>query len=420
MKYDVFISYRREGGYETAKHLNDLLVKDGYRVSFDIDTLRNGDFDVQLLDRIEQCKDFILIVDKHAFDRTLNPSFDPKNDWLRRELAHALKHKKNIVPIFLSGISTFPIDLPNDIIEVIKKNGPEYNKYYFDDFYHTLTSRFLTSYSTKKKIVARLLPFILILSLLFLLVKYNKQKEAVCIDDQDELVFAIDDVVFKMRLVKGGTFTMGATSEQGNDANNDEKPTHSVTLDTYYIGVTEVTQELWKAVTDSNPSYFNGNNFPVEQVSWDDTQKFIRQLNQLTGQNFSLPTEAQWEFAARGGNLSRGYKYSGSNNVDSVAWYWYNSDRQIHPVAQKKPNELGLYDMSGNVREWCNDWNGGYSSLSQHNPIGPSSSSLNLHVLRGGSWLNFARRSRVSDRGCNESSYRDSALGLRLILVPSH
>ena len=181
-KYDVFISYRREGGYETAKHLNDLLVNDGYRVSFDIDTLRNGDFDIQLLDRIEQCEDFILIVDQHAFDKTLDPSVEPKDDWLRCELAYALKHKKNIVPVFLSGVSTFPTGLPEDIIEVIKKNGPEYNKYYFDDFYQTLTSRFLISRSIKKKIAIGLLFFILILGLTFSLIKYNISKEVIYID----------------------------------------------------------------------------------------------------------------------------------------------------------------------------------------------------------------------------------------------
>lgn len=145
MKYDVFISYRREGGYDTAKHLNDLLVRDGYRVSFDIDTLRNGDFDTQLLERIEQCKDFILIIDEHAFDRTLDPTFDPKKDWLRCELAHALKHNKNIIPVFLSGVTGFPDGLPVDIVNVTKKNGPEYNRYYFNDFYETLKKRFLKS-----------------------------------------------------------------------------------------------------------------------------------------------------------------------------------------------------------------------------------------------------------------------------------
>lgn len=149
-KYDIFISYRREGGYDTAKHLNDLLVRDGYRVSFDIDTLRNGPFDEQLLTRIEQCKDFILIVNKHAFDKTLDPNTNPEEDWMRRELAHALKHKKNIIPIFLAGVSGFPNGLPEDIADVVEMNGPEYNKYYFDDFYKTLRSRFLTSRNYKK------------------------------------------------------------------------------------------------------------------------------------------------------------------------------------------------------------------------------------------------------------------------------
>ena len=166
MKYDVFISYRREGGYDTAKHLNDLLVRDGYNVSFDIDTLRNGDFDIQLLERIEQCKDFILIVDKHAFDRTLDPAFDPNKDWLRCELAHALKHNKNIIPVFLSGVSSFPENLPEDIAEVAKKNGPEYNKYYFNEFYKQLRSRFLKSKSIKKKIIWGLLLSLVIATIL--------------------------------------------------------------------------------------------------------------------------------------------------------------------------------------------------------------------------------------------------------------
>lgn len=145
MKYDIFISYRRVGGYETAKHLNDLLVRDKYRVSFDIDTLRSGDFDLQLLERIDQCKDFILIVDEHAFDRTLDPDFDPKHDWLRCELQYALKQNKNIIPVFLSGVDGFPNNLPDDIKAVTKKNGPEYNKYYFNDFYERLCNDFLIS-----------------------------------------------------------------------------------------------------------------------------------------------------------------------------------------------------------------------------------------------------------------------------------
>lgn len=137
-RYDVFVSYRRDGGYDTAKHLYDLLSRDGYRVSFDIDTLREGDFDVSLLKRIDECKDFILIVDAHAFDRTVNPNFNPKHDWLRQELAYALAKGKNIIPVFLHGVSGFPANLPSDVCGVSKKNGPEYNRYYFNDFYRRL------------------------------------------------------------------------------------------------------------------------------------------------------------------------------------------------------------------------------------------------------------------------------------------
>lgn len=177
MKYDIFISYRRDGGYETAKHLNDLLVRDGYKVSFDIDTLRNGDFDTQLLERIERCKDFILIVDEHAFDRTLDPEFDPKKDWLRCELAYALKHKKNVIPVFLSGVSSFPEGLPEDVVGIVKKNGPEYNKYYFDDFYKKLCSTFLKSRSVKKKIIIGLLALALIVTASVLFTMQNIQDD---------------------------------------------------------------------------------------------------------------------------------------------------------------------------------------------------------------------------------------------------
>lgn len=171
--YDIFISYRREGGYDTAKHLNDLLVRDGYRVSFDIDTLRSGDFDTQLLERIDQCKDFILIVDQHAFDRTLDPNFSPKNDWLRCELAYALKKGKNIVPIFLSGVTDFPINLPKDVVGVTKKNGPEYNKFYFNDFYKILKQRFL--HSKRKQTKKYIIVFFIALLLIFVVIGTNNR-----------------------------------------------------------------------------------------------------------------------------------------------------------------------------------------------------------------------------------------------------
>ena len=228
--------------------------------------------------------------------------------------------------------------------------------------------------------------------------------------------FTVNGVSFDMIAVEGGTFTMGATAEQASDAYSDEKPTHQVTLSSYYIGKTEVTQELWQAVMGSNPSGFSGANLPVEKVSWEDCQIFIAILNELTGKYFRLPTEAEWEYAARGGSKSQGYKYSGSNTVDDVAWYPSNSSSKTHPVATKAPNELGIYDMSGNVLEWCSDWYSSsyYSSSSQYNPTGPASGSR--RVYRGGSWGSSARLCRVSYRDYNGPSYRFYNLGLRLAL----
>lgn len=208
--------------------------------------------------------------------------------------------------------------------------------------------------------------------------------------------FTVNGVSFTMVAVKGGTFTMGATSEQTGAA-SDESPTHLVTLSDYYIGETEVTQELWQAVMGSNPSNFTGNlQRPVEMVSWNDCQTFITKLNALTGETFSLPTEAEWEYAARGGNKAQGYLYSGSNTIGDVAWYTSNSSSTTHPVKTKQSNELGIYDMSGNVWEWCADWYGSYSSSAQTDPVGPSSGSY--RVLRGGGWFNNATYCRVAFR----------------------
>ena len=224
----------------------------------------------------------------------------------------------------------------------------------------------------------------------------------------------VNGVSFTMIAVQGGTFTMGATAEQGSDAYSDEKPTHKVTLSDYMIGETEVTQELWKAVMGTNPSYFKGTNLPVEYVSWEDCQNFIAELNAMTGKQFRLPTEAEWEFAARGGNKSNGFKYSGSGSIDKVAWYDGNSSNKTHPVKQKQANELGLYDMSGNVWEWCQDWYGSYSSSAQTNPTGPSSGSN--RVFRGGSWNCYATCCRVSFRYSIAPTYTSYSLGLRLAL----
>ncbi len=228
--------------------------------------------------------------------------------------------------------------------------------------------------------------------------------------------FTVNGVSFTMVEVEGGTFTMGATAEQGAAAKKDEKPAHQVTLSSYSIGKTEVTQELWQAVMGSNPSYYIGNmNRPVECVSWEDCQTFITKLNEMTGKTFRLPTEAEWEFAARGGNQSNGYRYAGSHNVDDVAWYSYNSGSVTRPVGTKCMNELGLYDMSGNVWEWCQDWYGGYNNEAQTNPTGPEEG-YPYRVIRGGSWLNAATVCRVSRRGSEVQYGGMRYIGLRLAL----
>lgn len=232
--------------------------------------------------------------------------------------------------------------------------------------------------------------------------------------------FDVNGVSFVMVPVEGGTFMMGATAEQGSDASSRERPVHEVTVSSFYIGQTEVTQELWFAVMGNYPSYFGGLDHPVESVSWEDCQQFIATLNALTGRNFRLPREAEWEFAARGGNASRGYKYSGSNDLSSVGWYAYNDSWEFrgegaygtHAVATLMPNELMLYDMSGNVHEWCNDWYGGYSSGSQIDPTGPATGSA--RVYRGGSWYFDEWFSRVSFRNSNVPTYTSYGIGLRL------
>ena len=231
----------------------------------------------------------------------------------------------------------------------------------------------------------------------------------------ETVTFTVNGVSFTMVAVEGGTFMMGASDDDA-EAWDMEKPAHPVTLSSFAIGQTEVTQDLWLAVMGSNPSEYRGDlNRPVEKVSWDACQTFIAKLNELTGEQFRLPTNAEWEFAARGGNQSMGYKYSGSNDVDEVAWYYDNSFYDgTHAVATKSPNELGLYDMSGNVCEWVNDWYGNYSSEAQTNPTGPAYGTY--RVFRYGCCAFDARTCRVTCLyGCKPYGSFDF-LGLRLAL----
>ena len=240
-----------------------------------------------------------------------------------------------------------------------------------------------------------------------------------------DVTFNVGDVTFKMVFVEGGTFQMG--SDSGND---DERPVHNVTVSDFYMGEFEVTQALWQEVMgttvyqqrDKSWSMNGvGADYPMYYVNHTEAEEFCGRLNQRlrsqlpAGYSFALPTEAEWEYAARGGNKTKTYTYSGSNYLSDVAWYADNSNSTTHAAGSKRANELGLYDMSGNVWEWCTDWYGSYSSSSQTDPRGPSSGSY--RVLRGGGWGNIASSCRVASRGINGPSFRSSSIGFRLALV---
>ena len=225
--------------------------------------------------------------------------------------------------------------------------------------------------------------------------------------DYTELQYGIE-----MVYVRGGALILGCTPEQEGDCYDYEKLVYQVTLGDFYIGKHEVTQAQWQAVMQNNPSNFKGNDLPVENVSWEDAQEFIRKLNTATGKMYRLPTDAEWEYAARGGRKNLGYIYSGSDNVEEVAWYEGNSKNRTHSVGTKAANELGIYDMSGNVWEWVSDR---YSeSDGAEKTYAEDSGEGSFRIIRGGGWGTYARGLRVSNYFNNGSDNRYNILGFRL------
>lgn len=239
-----------------------------------------------------------------------------------------------------------------------------------------------------------------------------------------ETAFGIN---MRMVWVEGGDFLMGCTSEQGSDCDSDEKNVRRVTVDGFYIGMLEITQSQWEKLmgtsvyqqrdkASASNTYGVGPDYPMYYVSWEEAMEFCRALSQKTGRTYTLPTEAQWEYAARGGNKPDGTKYAGGNVVDAVAWYTDNSGSSTHVCGTKRANALGIYDMSGNVLEWCKDWYGSYISYDVNNPQGASSGSY--RVLRGGSWNNNARNCRVANRNNNTPGNRNNNNGFRVVMIP--
>jgi len=229
----------------------------------------------------------------------------------------------------------------------------------------------------------------------------------------NSLTFLANGVVFKMIHVEGGTFTMGSNA---SDAMADvEKPAHNVTLSSYYIAETEVTQIHWKKVMNANPSTYKGDNLPVHRMTWDKAQDFIAKLNELTGFTFRMPTDAEWEYAARGGKYTHHYRFAGSSNIDEVAVYSANSGNKPNEVATKAPNELGLYDMTGNVFEWVADWYAPYTSEAQTNPTGPETG--RYRVERGGGFNSSDVVCRITNRMSLQPTNYALSLGMRLAIT---
>ena len=513
MKYDAFISYRRESGTHQATALKEALENRGHkgRIFMDVFNDEGGPFPKKLSDALKKsCNLIVIISSKDCFKPKEN-----EEDWFLREISDALEQDKNIIPVFYDEIKDKDIEsdlslLRNSPYKI--KNLPKHQAVFFHGDIPEASFNQANSYlkseenvlneqfkllSNKKNQIHQglleirdintikcpicgtdndvALSYCNICAYKFFdeveesvadknekkqennrikkhseiwkgYCEQGKQQENIknlqdTISDlekslataqrdlrltdnnpphkeeNDFFVIKLNEKVeFKMIRVEGGTFMMGATKEQGSKADDDEQPAHEVTLSDFYIGETQVTQELWNAVMDmdeeSNPSKFKGAKRPQECVSWNDCQEFIQRLNDKTNKNFRMPTEAEWEYAARGGKKSMGYKYAGSNSIGDVAWYGENSNKHTHDVHFMEPNELGLYDMSGNVWEWCSDWYGEYGKSSQTNPRGPSFGSN--RVSRGGSWRSNAGLCRVSLRGYYAPDFHYFNLGLRL------
>lgn len=379
MNERIFISYKRADKERVFVIKDSIEQATGERCWIDLDGIESdAQFVEVIMNAIDDCEVFLFMRSAEH-----NKITNHRTDWTIREVNYALGERKRIVFVALDNSPLprwFKFMFPNQQ-EIDSSDSIKLKKFYDDLIY-------------------------------WLNIDTTKLEATECDYIINEEIITVNGVSFVMKQIQGGAFTMGATIEQKNDADEWELPSHIVSLSDFMLGEIPVTQELWQAVMESNPSFFYGLQNPVENVSWDDCQIFIAKLNQITGKKFRLPTEAEWEFAARGGNKSKGYKFAGSNILSSVAWYEENSDATTHPVKQKIPNELGLYDMNGNVQEWCWDKFKLYNDIMHEEMIGAFAKS---YALRGGSWSADVRECRVSSRFFWDSIRLDT-VGLRLAL----
>ena len=391
------------------------MEKEGYSVFMDTHKMGSGDFTKKLNDEIRESCNIVVIVSKDCF-----PHKKEGTDFFLYEIEQSFRQGKNVIPVYFD-------DMRYEDIEAYLSWMEDFHKY------NAITYHIDDPEGSIRQIISFL--------------KTKNEEETHIIGEGIELRLN-DELSFKMIYIEGGSFSMGSPKND-KDALKRERPQHWIELHDYYIGETVVTQKLWRAVMKGNPSHFKGDNHPVENVAWEDeTEKnvsiteFVRKLNDNLilkkqipeGMEFRLPTEAEWEYAARGGQKDMGCKYSGSNILEDVACFWENSGNRrlsgtwdwdvieknsckTHAVKSKKPNELGLFDMSGNVREWCWDYYGEkyYAESPSINPQGPSSGTE--RVLRGGSWCGDARHCRVAYRSGRNPKCRDTNIGFRLVLA---
>lgn len=423
MEYDVFISYSREDSV-VAEELCAVLDKAGVNYWIDRNIHGSSNFLSEITQCIKSCKVLVFIASASSASSVFT----------QKEVLFAIKHKKCIIP-YRIGEFHFDnndeldfvftnvqwVDSAAEVLESIKKLVKTVNTP-MKSAANGLQSEVKSSVVPKKpkknglRWVVLSVVTVAILSLLGVaLVKFYPSTSP---DGQRDEYVELANCGLNMRMVyvEGGTFDMGATEEQNVSADTDEKPVHTVTLNSFYIAESEVTQAQWCKIMGSNPSHFKGDSRPVENVNWYEAKEFCIKLSKITGKKYTLPTEAQWEYAARGGIKHTGYVYSGSDNLDEVAWYDLNCQGETCPIKQKQPNELGLYDMSGNVYEWCLDYYGKYASSSQYEPSGAKSG--RFRVLRGGSWFYGNQYCRVSFRSNKTPESRESNRGFRVVCLP--
>lgn len=496
MTYDIFISYKRKS-LATANNLYYRLTAKGYSTFFDLDEMKKDNFDVQLLNYIENAKDVFVILEEESLDACKIGKWE--EDWFCKEIKHALDTHKNIIPILLGGYQMPKAEtLPDELKELTLKNAPEFSYSFFEEYLNKLIEKgFITAeplasnkatsvfkfYSNENcqvlkegKLVCSLegmadKPFYLpvprkgdyrfkcinsVTTETQILKQHIDSDEEKDVDIQwsdhkpfnpdqewpestqisgDTYVVTLGNIRFKMIRVEGGSLEIGATKEQEDCAEKNEYPAHTITLPPFYIAQFPVTQNIWELVMGYNKSYFKSkeeklsssqktiphgvwltmdvllgmfaNNldsdkghFPIENVTLDEAKEFVRRLSKMTNIHFSLPSEEEWEYAARGGQKSKHYRFAGSDNIEDIAWYRDNANQSTHPVGEILPNELGIFDMCGNVWEWTETT--AHSYAIDVKPEG------NCYIRRGGSWWHEEKNCRVSRRYASDHSKKTS------------